>query len=87
MSAEIRIPKTDFVLVLSDDKDTRLQIVKDFTARCSDVLQGALKWAPNSTISVLQVYFYFLLDYTNKFKRHFFETCFPNFSVPIRVLG
>ena len=43
--------------MLSQDKDIREQIVKDCSSRCSGILQEALRWAADSTKSLLQVCF------------------------------
>jgi len=59
VSREITIPECQYVLLLSKDRETREQIVKDFTSRSTEILQQAFKWAPSSTKSILQEY---LLD-------------------------
>ena len=55
VSRELTIPSSEHVLVLSQDRATREQIVKDFTSRSREILQQALTWAPVPTKSFLKV--------------------------------
>lgn len=56
ISCEIVIPHTNFTLILSQKRETREQIMRDFSSRCHGILQEALKWAADSTKSLLQEY-------------------------------
>jgi phosphatidylinositol 4-kinase len=53
---EISVPHTDFKLVFPEDDQARERLVLDFAARCGEVIQEAVKWAPNQTQSLLQDY-------------------------------
>ncbi|GFO06729.1 phosphatidylinositol 4-kinase alpha-like, partial [Plakobranchus ocellatus] len=53
---EIQIPNTPYKLRIMDNLASREQVVKDYSARSSTILQEAMKWAPNTVRSHLTEY-------------------------------
>ncbi|KAK3796327.1 hypothetical protein RRG08_021349 [Elysia crispata] len=53
---EIQIPGTPYKLRIMDNLVSREQVVKDYSARSSTILQEAMKWAPNTVRSHLIEY-------------------------------
>ncbi|XP_068726230.1 phosphatidylinositol 4-kinase alpha-like [Montipora capricornis] len=54
---EINVPNSvPFSLVVSEEMDGREGTVRDFAARCSGIIMEAIKWAPETTRSLLQDY-------------------------------
>ncbi|XP_056020742.1 phosphatidylinositol 4-kinase alpha-like isoform X2 [Ostrea edulis] len=53
---EFRVPDTTFTLRVPDNLTDRECTVKDFAARSQQILQEAMKWAPNTTRSHLIEY-------------------------------
>ena len=53
---EIKVPSSvPFSLIVSEEMDGREGTVRDFAARCSGIIMEAIKWAPETTRSLLQV--------------------------------
>lgn len=44
-----------FSLIVPEEMDGREGTVSDFAARCSGIIMEAIKWAPETTRSLLQV--------------------------------
>lgn len=44
-----------FSLIVPEEMDGREGTVRDFAARCSGIIMEAIKWAPETTRSLLQV--------------------------------
>ncbi|RUS74515.1 hypothetical protein EGW08_017722, partial [Elysia chlorotica] len=55
-ASEIQIPGTPYKLRIMDNLVSREQVVKDYSARSSTILQEAMKWAPNTVRSHLIEY-------------------------------
>ncbi|KAK2556707.1 Phosphatidylinositol 4-kinase alpha [Acropora cervicornis] len=54
---EINVPYgVPFNLTVSEEMDGREGTVRDFAARCSEIIMEAIKWAPETTRSLLQDY-------------------------------
>ncbi|XP_059147060.1 phosphatidylinositol 4-kinase alpha-like [Physella acuta] len=53
---EIQIPDTPYKLRIMENLNSRDQVVKDFSARSSTILQESMKWAPNAVRSHLIEY-------------------------------
>ncbi|UYV78926.1 PI4KA [Cordylochernes scorpioides] len=53
-SPELTIPNVPYTLSLTDTMESRVSIVRDFSARCQGIIQEAVKWAPSATRSHLQ---------------------------------
>ncbi|XP_062522021.1 phosphatidylinositol 4-kinase alpha-like [Corticium candelabrum] len=53
---EIPVPHTTLTLVFPEDDQARERLVLDFAARCGEVIEEAVKWAPNQSRSLLQEY-------------------------------
>ncbi|XP_020624721.1 phosphatidylinositol 4-kinase alpha-like [Orbicella faveolata] len=55
---EINVPSSvPFSLIVPEEMDGREGTVRDFAARCSGIIMEAIKWAPETTRSLLQDYF------------------------------
>jgi len=53
---KINVPSSvPFSLIVSEEMDGREGTVRDFAARCSGIIMEAIKWAPETTRSLLQV--------------------------------
>lgn len=52
---EIQVPGTSYKIMVHEEMEGREGTVGDFAARCSGILQEAIKWAPEATRSLLQV--------------------------------
>ena len=53
---EIKVPSSvPFSMIVSEEMDGREGTVRDFAARCSGIIMEAIKWAPETTRSLLQV--------------------------------
>uniref|UniRef100_F1KPV3 1-phosphatidylinositol 4-kinase n=1 Tax=Ascaris suum TaxID=6253 RepID=F1KPV3_ASCSU len=55
-NATLSIPSLEWTIQLQDSLDQRKSVVEDFTQRCKQILQEAIKWAPGSTRSHLIEY-------------------------------
>ncbi|XP_052799861.1 phosphatidylinositol 4-kinase alpha-like isoform X2 [Mya arenaria] len=53
---EFQVPRTDYILRVKDNMVDRENTVKDFAARSAQILQEAMKWAPQATRSHLMEY-------------------------------
>lgn len=53
----LHVPSTPYTLQLMDSLPARESRLKDFADRCTGIVNEAMKWAPRSTRSHLQVYF------------------------------
>ena len=54
--SQLPVPGSPHSIVLMDTQEARQGIVKDFSDRCREILQEAVKWAPDSTRARLQEY-------------------------------
>ena len=54
---ELNLPNSvaTFKLTVHEEMDGREDTVRDFAARCSGIIMEAIKWAPETTRSILQV--------------------------------
>ena len=77
---EIKVPSSvPFSLIVSEEMDGREGTVRDFAARCSGIIMEAIKWAPETTRSLLQVG---RMENENKKKKPFLWCLSPHPSVP-----
>ncbi|XP_065840787.1 phosphatidylinositol 4-kinase alpha-like [Oscarella lobularis] len=53
---EISVPNTPSKLVFPEDDSARERLVLDFAARCEEIVEEAMRWAPTHTRSLFQEY-------------------------------
>jgi len=53
----LQVPGTSYTMQLQDSLVLREKIVEDFAKHCRHILSEAIKWAPATTASHLQVFF------------------------------
>ena len=67
-----------FSLIVPEEMDGREGTVRDFAARCSGIIMEAIKWAPETTRSLLQVGRMEVKKKTNwKKKKKLYRTSYP----------
>ncbi|KAK3731385.1 hypothetical protein QZH41_020342 [Actinostola sp. cb2023] len=54
-TTEVVVPDTSYKIMVHEEMEGREGTVGDFAARCSGILQEAIKWAPEATRSLLQI--------------------------------
>lgn len=67
---ELPIPGTQYSILMAETLEIRETIVRDFGARCEGIIQEAVKWAPNITLSHLQEYMIDKRTALDGFKQH-----------------